>query len=116
LKFSYHDEVLRQLNATEMARRYAGRNVIYLSGQLDTLPTTDECETTVFQGSNRQERARNYVRSLQELFRGRVVHEWYIIEGSPHDHTLMFQSERGKRSIFGDTDSEGIHHFSLHGE
>ena len=108
----YRDEALRHVNATEMARRYAGRNVIYLSGQLDTLPTNDECETTVFQGSNRQERARNYVRSLQEVFLGRIVHEWYIIQGSPHDHTLMFQSEQGKRSIFGDPDSEGLHLFS----
>jgi pimeloyl-ACP methyl ester carboxylesterase len=43
LKCPYRDEALRQLNATEMARRYAGRNVIYLSGQLDTLPSNDEC-------------------------------------------------------------------------
>ena len=109
LKCPYRDEVLRQLNATEVAHRYSGRNVIYLSGQLDTLPANDTCATTVFQGSNRQERARNYVRSLQELFPGRVVHEWYIIQGSPHDHTLMFQSEQGKKSIFGDIDSQGIH-------
>jgi hypothetical protein len=100
----YRDAVLQTVNATEMAHRYVGRKVIYLSGELDTVPTEDECETTVFQGSNRQERARNYVRGLQEVF-GRVVHEWYIIQGSPHDHTLMFQSERGKSSIFGGTSS-----------
>ena len=93
------------MNATEMAHGSPiwGTKRDFLSGHLDTLPTNDECVTTVFHGSSLQERTKKYVRSLQEPFIGCVVHEWYIIQESPRDHTLTFQSERGK-SIFGDTD------------
>jgi len=101
LQCPYRDAVMEKMNRTEISYRYTNRRVIYLSGQLDTIPTEDECETTIFQGPNRQIRAKNYVRGLQETF-GYPIHPWYIIIGSPHDHTLMFQSERGKKSIFGD--------------
>lgn len=97
----YRDVALQQINATAMGQRYAGRKVVYLSGELDTIPTTDQCETSVFQGYNRQSRAKNYVESLERHF-GRKVHQWHIIPGSPHDHSLMYQSDQGKAAIFGE--------------
>lgn len=96
----YKDRALLQTPAKVMAQRYATRNVVYLAGEFDILPANDGCETSVFQGPNRQQRAKFYVQGLQKYF-GRNVHELHIVEGSPHDHMLMFQSQQGRRAIFG---------------
>jgi pimeloyl-ACP methyl ester carboxylesterase len=97
----YRDRALQETSAPIMAQRYATRKVTYLSGELDMMPTNDRCETLLFQGKNRQQRAENYVQGLKEYF-GRNVHEFHIIGGSPHDHSLMFQSREGKKAIFGE--------------
>lgn len=102
----YKDRALKETPAQTMSQRYATRTVVYLSGELDMLPTNDRCETNVFQGKSRQQRAENYVQGLQEYF-GRKVHELHVIKGSPHDHSLMFQSDEGTKAIFGD-DGEGV--------
>jgi len=99
----YKDRALEDTTAKEMAERYTTRNVVYLSGELDVLRANDRCETSIFQGRNRQERAKNYVSGLQQYF-GRHVHDFHIIMGSPHDHSLMFQSPDGKGAIFGHGD------------
>lgn len=97
----YKDRALELTSAKTMAERFARRQVVYLSGELDLLRTNDRCETSVFQGNNRQERAKHYYSGLQEYF-GRQVHELNIVTGSPHDHSLMFQSSQGEHAIFGD--------------
>lgn len=97
----YKDRAIQQISVQDMTQRYATRNVVYLSGQFDTIPANDQCETSIFQGRNRQERAKLYVQSLTNIF-GHKVHQFHIIEGSPHDHSLMFQSQEGKRAILGD--------------
>ncbi len=96
----YRDRALQQTPVKVMAQRYATRNLVYMSGELDTIPTNDSCETSIFQGRNRQERAKRYVQALQEYFQ-REIHQFYIIQGSPHDHTLMFQSKEGRIAILG---------------
>eukprot|EP00934_Nitzschia_sp_Nitz4_P001266 Nitzschia sp. Nitz4//scaffold248_size28759//17396//18460//NITZ4_008110-RA/size28759-processed-gene-0.17-mRNA-1//-1//CDS//3329543995//1266//frame0 len=102
LNCPYRDRALLETPAKFMAKRYASRNVVYLSGSLDNLPTRDRCETTEFQGMNRQERAKNYYLGL-EFFFGYSIHSFHLVEGSPHDHTLMFQSPEGRHAIFGKT-------------
>jgi hypothetical protein len=103
----YKDQALQETPADKMAQRYAMRQVIYLSGEFDTLPAMDRCETSVFQGPNRQERAKNYVKALEGYF-GQPVHELHIVPGSPHDHSLMFQSRVGRQAIFGKKESTEI--------
>jgi hypothetical protein len=96
----YKDQALQETSADKMAQRYAMRQVIYLSGEFDTLLAMDRCETRVFQGKNRQERAKKYVKAIEGYF-GQPVHELHIVPGSPHDHSLMFQSQVGRQAIFG---------------
>ncbi len=62
----YKDQALEEYPAEIMAKRYATRKVIYLAGEYDTIPTMDRCETSVFQGRNRNERAKNYFQALEQ--------------------------------------------------
>jgi pimeloyl-ACP methyl ester carboxylesterase len=96
----YKDQALNETPAEIMAKRYATRKVIYLAGEYDTIPQHDRCETQFFQGSNRNERAKNYFQALEHYF-GRPVQQLQVVPGSPHDHSLMFQSETGRKAIFG---------------
>ena len=102
----YKDNALKITPADTMTERYATRKVIYLAGEHDTISLFDACETSNFQGENRNERAKNFVQGLKEYF-GRPVHALHIVPGSPHDHSLMFQSEAGQRAIFGDDKFKG---------
>jgi pimeloyl-ACP methyl ester carboxylesterase len=101
----YKEEALKETPAERMAERYATRNVIYLAGQYDTLPQTDRCDTSVFQGKTRKERAEHYQQALQSYFQ-REVHQFHVVPQSPHDHSLMFQSEVGRKAIFGNNHEE----------
>jgi len=96
----------------QMARRYAGRNVVYLTGSEDVEYLDDHCETMNFQGFNRHARAHRFWESIQNYFHDLVdhgdntvilKHEIHTVEGSPHDHTLMFQSAVSLNTIFGNT-------------
>eukprot|EP00536_Pseudo-nitzschia_multiseries_P004193 jgi/Psemu1/323364/estExt_fgenesh1_pg.C_680026 len=110
--------------------RYAKRRVFYLAGEQDTEVLKSRCEDYTFQGDTRNERARRYFRALTEYFAttspndgGRLrhhnerftssestirdsattplIHELSIVPGSPHDHTLMFQSVPAREAFFG---------------
>jgi hypothetical protein len=114
----YKDRALNTTNgsAEDIARRYARRNVVYLSGSEDVQDLQDHCETMQFQGKNRHERAYRYWGALQEYVRelddadSVLRHEIHTVEGSPHDHTLMFQSHVALNAIFGSNQtSEDIH-------
>ncbi|OEU20707.1 hypothetical protein FRACYDRAFT_234339 [Fragilariopsis cylindrus CCMP1102] len=84
----------------ELPCSYRDNAVIYLSGEYDTIPkTNDRCGNTL-QGKNRNERARNFFNGLHEYF-GRPVHNLYVIPKSDHDHSIMFQSALGRDAIFG---------------
>lgn len=96
----YKDQALNTTPTQPMAQRYATRNVIYLTGEHDEIPLDDHCETNMFQGKNRHERAKHYSQALRNYF-GRKVHQLHQVPGSFHDHTLMFQSEPGRNAIFG---------------
>ncbi len=119
----YKDAALALLNhnTTELILRYSKRKVFYLAGEHDTVELDDRCETYNFQGDNRNERARRYFRALSEYlttlggdrpFSSRfdvstdskstnMIHEFHQVHGSPHDHTLMFQSAPGREAFYG---------------
>ncbi|KAL3924755.1 MAG: hypothetical protein SGILL_000850 [Bacillariaceae sp.] len=108
----YKERILYDTNPTQLAIRYGSRNVFYLTGELDVIEQMDRCETKKFQGLNRNHRARNYWKALTEFFsdegnrnelrRGDLQHEFHVVKGSPHDHMLMFQSDTGRRALFGE--------------
>ena len=113
----YKDDALDLVhnNITALAFRYSKRKVFYLAGEHDSIVQEDHCETYSFQGDNRNERAKRYFTALSEYFRqtngfGRssiieadtkLIHEFEEIPGSPHDHTLMFQSEAALKAFYG---------------
>ena len=93
------------MNGTDqLLKAYATRDVVYLAGELDVLSVESECEDDDFQGPNRRVRSHRFFRSLPEIY-GRQVHRRFIAKGSPHDHSLMFQSEAGQKALFSDLDN-----------
>ena len=126
----YKDAALDNIhnNMTALALRYLERKVFYLAGEYDTLVQEDRCETYGFQGDTRNERARRYFRALVAYLttttRGgnlrrsndtrsststsnnKLTHEFHQVPGSPHDHTLMFQSAVGREAFYGGTGHE----------
>mmetsp|Transcript_27863 Transcript_27863/g.58615 ORF Transcript_27863/g.58615 Transcript_27863/m.58615 type:complete len:340 (-) Transcript_27863:2514-3533(-) len=125
----YKDAALDRANknTTTIALQYSKRKVFYLTGEQDTIVQEDRCETYKFQGDTRNERAKRYFRALTEYFaitrndsgyhldrsispstsKSRsgtpLIHEFHQVPGSPHDHTLMFQSAPGREAFFGNT-------------
>lgn len=117
-------------NTTELALRYSKRKVFYLAGEHDTIQQKDRCETYNFQGDNRNERARRYFRGLTEYLttlganqtrsssinvstnsKGtNLIHEFHQVPGSPHDHTLMFQSTPGREAFYGTGHENSLNH------
>ena len=81
-------------------RRYANREIIYLSGEQDIL-WNGYCEAMV-QGPNRLTRSSNFFDSLKHVY-GRNVHRRWTVPNVHHDHCLMFQSPQGQRALFGGT-------------
>ena len=100
----YRDTAVEQAGSVDaIAQRYASRNVIYLSGEYDTVPQThDRCGNAI-QGGNRHERAHLFYQGLQEHFGNPdpPVHTFHTIPDSNHDHALMFQSQLGREAILG---------------
>mmetsp|Transcript_843 Transcript_843/g.1759 ORF Transcript_843/g.1759 Transcript_843/m.1759 type:complete len:659 (-) Transcript_843:227-2203(-) len=117
ISVSYKDDALNLVhnNITELAFRYSKRKVFYLAGEQDTILQEDHCETYSFQGDNRNQRAKRYFKALSEYFRQtndyrgsssvsdktKMIHQFEEIPGSPHDHTLMFQSELALNAFYG---------------
>jgi hypothetical protein len=103
----YKERILNATDPSFLARKYGSRNVIYLSGELDVIEQQDRCETHTFQGLNRNHRAKNYFKGLKEFFANEKYnnvdfgHEFHQIPLSPHDHVLMYQSDAGRKSLFG---------------
>ena len=126
----YKDAALDNIhnNMTALALRYSKRKVFYLAGEHDTLVQEDRCETYGFQGDTRNERARRYFRALAAYLttttRGgnlgrfnntasptitsnnKLTQEFHQVPGSPHDHTLMFQSAFGREAFYGENRHE----------
>jgi hypothetical protein len=134
-----------QNNLTALALRYSKRRVFYLVGEHDTIVQEDRCETYDYQGDTRNERGRRYFRALSEYFTTwrenswrstiesstssdstKLIHEFHQVPGSPHDHTLMFQSAFSMEAIFGTgqnciddieqdhSDGELVHDINVH--
>jgi hypothetical protein len=69
----------------------------------------------VLQGKYRLQRTVRFYRSLQLLYptkqkqdNQRMIHRLVIVKGVGHDHSLMFQSEEGIRSIFSVADVDHL--------
>lgn len=100
----YRDDAMATAgNASAIAKRYASRTVIYLSGEYDTIPQTNDRCGNALQGENRHERALRFYSGLQEYFGtpDPPIHDFRTIRQSNHDHALMFQSPQGRDAILG---------------
>jgi hypothetical protein len=98
----YRDNASAEVGSLRaIAERYASRDVIYLSGELDVAPQSHDHCPNVLQGNNRNDKARNFFGGLQEYF-GRRVHELHFVPNSGHDHAIMFQSSIGRKLILGE--------------
>ena len=98
----YRDRAVANAGGTRvLMERYATRRVVYLSGEFDRVDQDDQCETVVFQGTNRFERSERFFMALEFIF-GKPVHERHVVPESPHDHMLMFQSYQGRKAVFGE--------------
>ena len=90
-----------------VVKRYPDRDVVYLAGELDTIPNGD-CQDKL-QGLFRRVRSEHFFESLRRIF-GRPVHHRLVVSGVPHDHSLMFQSPEGQQALWGtllaDNDSQ----------
>ena len=106
----YRDEHL--MNTTSLVDRFRDRTIVYLTGGLDRCNVSQQgwCDShglemtcmDELQGSNRFERSMRYMNSLQRLgFDVLNRHTHVVIGGVGHDHSLMFQSLIGRRSLFG---------------
>eukprot|EP01047_Picozoa_sp_COSAG01_P035561 COSAG01_NODE_2738_length_7160_cov_14.104943_6_plen_128_part_00 len=101
-----------ELGSTAVARAattYARRDVRYLIGGADICNSdmvpgchSHGLETTcmdMLQGYNRRFRAEHYVKHLDSFY-GRTVHNFSVVPGVGHDHSLMFESSQGQALIF----------------
>jgi hypothetical protein len=96
--------------------RYASRDVVYLSGERDTKElTTEIADGDGYQGPSRRERSERFYASLQVLGAETLpichkgveeaqVHSRILVDNVGHDHSLMFQSPEGLKSIFSGRD------------
>ena len=100
----YFDRAIEQVGGIQrMVQRYGYRDVIYVSGELDTLHVSSECESDHFQGPNRRARSHLFFQSLKEIYgRDQMYHLRLIAKGIPHDHCLIFQSSAGQRALYGE--------------
>jgi hypothetical protein len=77
------------------------RNIIYLAGQLDVLPTGNYCQESI-QGDYRRQRSFRFFKSLSEIYNHqKLKHYRLVVHGVHHDHCLMFQSPEGQQAMFG---------------
>jgi pimeloyl-ACP methyl ester carboxylesterase len=117
IKVPYRDAALK--NATEVVEQFKSRQVLYLAGALDRCNISKVVgwchshglETTCMdnlQGSNRIERNERYMSSLRMIGIWKN-HARRVVEGVGHDHSLMFQSQIGLESVFGEWDGEDIY-------
>lgn len=99
---TYRDKAMAYFegNTSQLAKRYSKRNVIYLSGANDTENLHGSCEDDGFQGIHRRQRSELFFNSLREFF-GKQVHKRKVVKESGHDHMFMFQSNEGRRALFG---------------
>jgi hypothetical protein len=118
----YRDRALNAKTPKDIAIRYGTRRqVYYIIGSNDTIDlNNDNCETynSNFQGYTRNERGHHYWKSITNYFNStidasskkqkhppKLIHRFYEILLSPHDHTIMFQSKEGREAIFGNNDN-----------
>ena len=99
----YFDRAIEQVGGIQrIIQRYGYRDVVYVSGELDTLRVSSECESDHFQGPNRRARSHRFFQSLKEIYgNNQVYHLRLIAKGIPHDHCLIFQSLAGQRALYG---------------
>jgi len=100
----YFDRALEEVGGKqEMVQRYGSRDVVYLTGELDTLPIKSDCESDEFQGPTRRARSKHFFSSLKRIYGvEHLRHLRFLAKGIPHDHCLIFQSATGQKALFGD--------------
>jgi hypothetical protein len=110
LTVPYVHGVLHELGISFLIRRFARRHLIYLIGSLDHCNVSRRdpgwccspgLETSCMDnlpGPNRLERHLRYVLSLRNLG---IPCRRMLVLGVGHDHSLMFNSDNGLRSIYG---------------
>lgn len=94
------------LNAEQLFRRYAARNVTYMVGARDNDPRNrvlDRSCGASMQGSNRLERQLTYMRYerfLAEKWGVDIRHGQFQVEGIGHNAARLFASETVARTLF----------------
>ena len=111
LDVPYKQRLLR--NVSFAIEQYSTRSVDYLVGSLDvcnvSTPTLGWCNShgletkcmDELQGLTRYERSTNYIASLRRIGISEMYHAQMFVNGVGHDHSLMFQSPEGLKSLFG---------------
>lgn len=98
LSIPYRDEAFALAGGrAKVVGRYAMRDVVYLSGELDILPNGN-CMAQL-QGAYRKERSERYFASLKKIY-GWQPHRRLVVSQVHHDHCLIFQSPEGHRAFF----------------
>jgi hypothetical protein len=99
---SYKDRILAKFNTSFLAKRYALRDVIYLSGLEDTEILHGSCEDDDFQGLHRRQRSFLFFKGLSYLRNVHFSHQRIVVQGVGHDHALMFESDAAIYGVFED--------------
>lgn len=95
----YKDEAISVAGGiSTVVHRYATRDVVYLSGEMDVL-LNGECEERL-QGINRKERSEHFFQALKYYY-GKPTHRRLVVPSVNHNHCLMFQSIEGRLALFG---------------
>ena len=108
----YRDRALSN-GVADVVKRYQSRNVVYLIGGVDRCNVSESSSSgwchshgletkcmDQLQGKNRFERNARYFSSLLRLWNGSGNHRRVVVPGVGHDHSMMFQSSEGIRSIY----------------
>ena len=85
-----------------LASRYAGRDVRYLVGGLDSdprHPALDRSPPALCQGAHRRARAEAFVADLRVRFPD-SAHRLAVVPGVAHDAAGMFASAQGEAALF----------------
>ncbi len=91
-------------NAEEVRERYAGRSVRYLIGTADDDPRSSSLDRSCAaqaQGTNREDRARNYHAHLLSTFGAHLdqTQPLALVEGIGHDARGMLASDAGRAAL-----------------
>jgi hypothetical protein len=94
---------MQALGANQIREQYRSRDVVYLLGNQDDNPNSDDLDTScpaALQGNNRLERGLIYYNYLRYYY-GSHRHTCLVVDGVGHDSYAMFNSPKCIDAVFG---------------